>query len=489
MGDVAGQREVRASAARASDPYERVLTTGLAVAALFHLAGNHSLVEGSARPVALVVMQSVVGVAAMAVLLAPRHRGPVLVLAAAIPVSAWTEAPAVGNHWVLAAATALTYLVAAVVTTARGRASTEVAALAVPAVRLVLLGAYSFAAFAKLNSGFMDPTTSCAVLYQDQLVGSWGLDVLSVQGSEGLGRATAIAAAAVELSVPVLLLVRRSRPWGVLLAMTFHWTLAMDLQQHFWDFSSILFVLSLLFLDRDRLGDAERRREIARSATPSLVRTFLVLVGLLLAVVATAGGALGEPLSLRATAVLAGHLAWWVVGTGTLLVAAAAILASRRQAVEPTRLRPAALVVALVPALVVLNGLTPYLELKTGFSWNMYSNLRTVAGETNHLLVPATWDLTGLQHDRVSIASSTDPTLTSRPDYEPVWSEFVEYAHRHPDETVAYTRGGRAHSAATLADDPATAAPPSQVSLRLQSFRVVDVSGAERCLDSFGPAR
>ena len=142
-----------------------------------------------------------------------------------------------------------------------------------------------------------------------------------------------------------------------------------------------------------------------------------------------------------------------------------------------------------MPALVVANGLTPYLELKTGFGWNMYSNLRTVAGETNHLLVPATWDLTGLQSDRVSVISSSDPALTVRPGYEPVWSEFVEYAHQHPDETVVYRRDGRPYSAATLADDPAASVVPSQLSTRLQSYRAVDVSGAERCLDTFGPAR
>ena len=40
-------------------------------------------------------------------------------------------------------------------------------------------------------------------------------------------------------------------------------------------------------------------------------------------------------------------------------------------------------------SLVVANGLTPYLELKTGYGWNMYANLRTVDGETNHFLVRA----------------------------------------------------------------------------------------------------
>ena len=98
---------------------------------LFHLAGNHALVEGTARPLALVLVQAAVGLTSLAVLLRPR-RSVVVVLAALLPVSAWAEAPAVGNHWVLAAAVGLTYLVAAAVTAARRRPASEVARSAVP---------------------------------------------------------------------------------------------------------------------------------------------------------------------------------------------------------------------------------------------------------------------------------------------------------------------------------------------------------------------
>ena len=476
------------TAARPAHLYDQVFGVGLAVAALFHLAGNHALLDGTDRPALLVAVQGSVGAAAIAVLVS-RRRAAVVLLAALIPASAWAEAPAVGNHWVLAAASSLTYLVAAAAHHLRRPAVPEPDRTAIPALRLVLLAAYSFAAFAKLNSGFFDPTTSCAVLYQDQLVSSWGLQALSVQGDDVLSRIVPVAAALTELSVPALLLVRRTRPWGVLLAMTFHWSLALDLEQHFWDFTSVLFVLFLLFLDEARLQDLASRAGHLRHKTPGIVRRFFVLVGLLLALVAAAAGTRGAPRGLRAAGVLAGHLAWWVGGTVTLGLVARSVLASRKQPVAALRARPRLLVVLVVPVLVVVNGLTPYLELKTGFGWNMYSNLRTVAGESNHFLVPRTWDLTGAQRDRVSIISSTDPALTVRPDYEPVWSEFVEYAAAHPGERVTYRRHGQVFSAPDLSEDPATLERPGQLAYRLQSFRAVDVSGSERCLDTFGPAR
>ena len=43
----------------------------------------------------------------------------------------------------------------------------------------------------------------------------------------------------------------------------------------------------------------------------------------------------------------------------------------------------------LLPVLVVLNGSSPYLGLKTETSFAMFSNLRTIGGLSNHLLVGA----------------------------------------------------------------------------------------------------
>lgn len=384
------------------------LTWGLVT--LFHLAGN-------ARPsfdtLVHPVVQFALGVVALVVCLAPCRRGPLLVLCALVPISAWLEAPFVGNHWVLAAALSMVYLMSRLVVSVSSRRTGRrwhAWELFAPTARLVLLGAYAFAGFAKLNSGFFDTATSCAVFYQDQIVGSWGLSQLSVEGLGWPSLAVVLAAAAVELSVPVLLVLRRSRRWGLLLALGFHWSLALDLAQHFWDFSSVLFAGFLLFADDrqvDHVTDALTR---ARDRTRASVWMILVTVGVAAGAVVTVSAAIAGPHPLHVVAVLLGHGAWMTLGTGILVLIAVATLRIR-PAPERRALRAPAAVMLLVPVLVVFNGLTPYLELKTGFGWNMYSNLHTVGGETNHLLVPATLDLSGAQLDLVEVLETSDPAL------------------------------------------------------------------------------
>ena len=121
----------------------------------------------------------------------------------------------------------------------------------------------------------------------------------------------------------------------------------------------------------------------------------------------------------------------------------------------------------------------------------MYSNLRTVDGETNHLLVPATLDLTGLQADTVEILASSDADLDDLvgSGYAVVYTELREYADEHPGASVTYRRDGRVVSTTRIGDGPAGRGDVSEVSRRLQSFRVIDTTGAERCQAVFSPAR
>ena len=460
----------------------------LGVAALFHLAGNPRFGFVSSG-VALSVVQVAVGAAAVTVCLGPRRQAPLLALCALLPLSAWLEAPTVGNHWVLAAFLALAYLCAWAVTRVSGAAEgPQTFAAFHSSGRLVLLIAYAFAAFAKLNTDFFDPLHSCAVFYQDQLVGSWGLDGLSVGGRSSAGVAVAVLAAGIELSVPVLLAFRRTRRAGVLLGLSFHWLLALDLDQHFWDFSSVLFVGFLLFLDDGQVGAlAAGARRLWHQVRPA-VRVAATACAVLAAAVATGAAALPDAVRLHELATSTGHLAWLLIGTGLLVGVWAATAAS---APDPVRLSVPRPALWLVPVLVALNGLTPYLELKTGFGWQMYSNLRTVDGETNHLVVPSTIDLTGLQADRVEILASSDPWLEALVghEYEVVFSELQEYARENPGTTLAYRRDGVGHGPVRAGADPDLAGGSGPLSTRLQSFRVVDASGSERCLATFTPAR
>ena len=459
-----------------------------AAAALFHLAGDQR--PGWMPPTAtLTVIQLGLILAAAAVLLGWRRRSALLVLCLLIPVSAWFEAPVVGNHWVLAAMVSLAYVVAVAVSARSREGAAGTWRRFAPAARLTVAVAYAFAAFAKLNTDFFDPAVSCAVFYSDQLVQSWGLGGLSVAGRPGLGVATAVAAATVELSVAALLVIPRTRRWALLVALPFHWLLAMDFSQHFWDFSSVLFAGFLLFAD-DATIDAvsERLTWLGTAVRPAVARGTAVLAALVVALVAGAVLAPALP-AVRGLAVVGGHAVWVVAGTTAAAIVVLSVLRTRPSA-RPQTLRPAGIVL-VVPVLAILNGLTPYLEVKTGFGWNMYSNLRTVAGESNHLLVRSTLDMAGLQNDRVQILDASDKGLAPLigSDFEVVYSEFREYAHSFPDASVTYRRGAQTFDATRLAEDPAGRGGVSAFSHRLQSFRVVDASGSERCQAVFTPAR
>jgi hypothetical protein len=72
----------------------------------------------------------------------------------------------------------------------------------------------------------------------------------------------------------------------------------------------------------------------------------------------------------------------------------------------------------VIVALIAVNGVLPYLEVKTAAGWNMYANLRTVDGDSNHFLVRATLPVTGPQDDLVTVVSSDDPILRAYADRE-----------------------------------------------------------------------
>jgi hypothetical protein len=65
----------------------------------------------------------------------------------------------------------------------------------------------------------------------------------------------------------------------------------------------------------------------------------------------------------------------------------------------------------LMPFVVFINGLSPYLGLKTESSYSMFSNLRTEGGISNHYLVPASFQIFDFQKEYVQLISSSDTFL------------------------------------------------------------------------------
>jgi hypothetical protein len=455
-----------------------------ALAAVWHLLGNTLTAPGWA--------QLVLAVGAGVVLLRPGDPLPLALLAAGGVLMVWEEAPILGNHWLLAGFVDLAILLSVLVGVVRRRVGdrTDLADRLFPAARLCLLGFYAFAGFAKLNTAFVDPSVSCAAYYFTESTDSIGLTGLQLGGSTWVLRAVIIATAAIELSIPVLLIRRRTRAVGVVVALVFHALLALDRAHEFFDFSSVLFALFLLFLPplagtwvAERVGSIRARLALRSEALPDRVHLGLVAVPMVAAVLVVI-----DTLDVGRGV----DVGWWSWQAYAVAVVVTT-LSFLRQHRAPVRgaLRPHHALFAIVPLLVLFNGLTPYLELKTGYGWNMYANLRTVDGESNHLLVRRTLPLTDEQADIVRIVSTDAPGLGHyvAEDYGLTWLQLRAYLSRHPEVRITYQRGAETVSLEHASDRPELVEPVPEWREKLQLFRAVDLREPERCVPAFPPAR
>jgi len=472
--------------ARRSDQVDAVALFSVmwALAAVWHLLGNPTAAPAWS--------QALLTVGVAAVLLRPGAALPLGALAAAGLVTVWEEAPFLGNHWLLAGFVNLGILSAVATGVVRGRPHDRIdlANRILPMARLSLLGFYVFAGFAKLNSAFLDRSVSCAVFYYRESTDSVGLTGLQLGGAAWVEHLVILATVVVELSIPVLLVVRKTRRVGVVVALVFHTVLAVDHSHQFFDFSSVLFALFVLFLPTDagswvaeRLGSVRARLALRGERVPERAHLALVAIPVL------AGLLVSLDVLTRTGALQVGWWPWQIYALATIVAAVRFLGQAPR--VTSVRLVPHHVVFALVPLLVVLNGLTPYAEVKTGYGWNMYANLRTVDGQTNHLVVPRTFPLTDEQSDLVEIMRSDDQALDwyAANDYALTWRALRTYLADRPDVGLTYRRGSRVATIARASDDPELVAPVPEWRDKIQLFRAVDLRSPERCTPYWGPAR
>lgn len=445
-----------------------------AVAALFHVLGTSGAGLGLlTEPSVTGIAQALLASCAIWVLARPAHDLPLILLACLGLVTAWLEAPVMGSHWVLAGFVNLALLLAMTVGLRRaGIDRAGVAELFLPVARWCLLLFYAFAAFAKLNTDFLDAATSCSTFFFGETFGpppAVGADLLP------------LATAVTELSIPLLLLVRRTRVAAVLLGLAFHSVIALDLVHPFYDFSAVLAALFLLFLPArfasSALGALRGRGTAFRHVWVCLAAVVLVAqwVGFVLAFAA-------------------GRLVLWLLLDAIVLLGVAAWLVRHRGsatgAERPFALRGPRWALALVPALLVVNGVAPYLELRTAYAFTMYSNLRMVDGASNHLLVRSSLPLAGRHTGLVTVLSTDDPGLDRyrQEGYLLPWDSVRAHLAEHPEVAVSYQRGGRTVVMERASDDPALVDAPPLLVRKLLGMRAVDGGERSRCQSAFLPA-
>jgi hypothetical protein len=448
-----------------------------AIASFAHVVGAPTTDGDLGRGLANVV----VGWVAIAVVARPGHRLLRTALAAAVVVSAVAEAPLIGNHWWLAAAVS----VGALAARPWSAADDDFSARFGPTARLVLLTFYSFAAFAKLNAGFLDPVESCARFFANQTLSFYRLP--EVGAASPIASFLAVVTVVIELAVPVLLLVRPTRRWGVWLAVVFHLLLTLDLRQHFYDFTLVLVPLFALFAPPSflRVLDRSLPRSRAAGGVP-----WMVLAGLQVAAFHLPVGNTAKGLAIVAA---------WGTWVALLALIARGLVRVWREGADrvdgvapsgPLTLRPAGLAAPILVALVVANGLAPYLEVKTATGFNMYANLVTADGESNHLVVGRTAGLRSAQAETVTIVDSDHEGLAEYVDSGftlPVVN-LADFLADHPDVSVTWRR---ADGTIESAPGPSSVEPRAMAwwEERFLLFRAVPVDDPPACQNAWLPAR
>jgi hypothetical protein len=393
--------------------------------------------------------------AALAVMLLPAP--PLLGLLAALHVATVVQhLPAVYNHWFFGGLVSLALLLAFLGAWWRGqgswgRAGDLLPAAFAPAARWSLLLLYFLSGLHKLNADFFDPAVSCAsVLYRGLRAGLPVLPDGPVMGPLAIGITVLL-----ELGLPLLLLVPRTRRIAVVAGICFHVLMAAAGYPRFSATGLALLVLFLPSLPRP--GPAFRAAAVAALLAASMLVP-----------------AQRDALFVWATLGLCGGvLALCFVPAGD----------DREGAVS---LRPA-LPALLGPSLILFAGLTPYLGLGTDRALSMYSNLRTEGGRSNHFLIPAGLQMASFQRDLVAVLGSSAAPL-ARLAADRMLIPWAELRARLTEATISsgrvsltYLRNGRRYEVGSAATDSALALPVSRLPRKFIRFRAVEAEGPRRC--------
>lgn len=356
-------------------------------------------------------------------ILAPQLRGAVTGMLLSYLTMTWLSMPSVPNHQVLLSLIDLLLLLDLARRSEHFPSSHTVAT-----TRALIVVIYFFAALAKMNSEFLGPL-SCADIFT-QHIGAF-FRVLSGKSPLDSVPSNVIrwGALVIEFLLLPLLIFRRTRSVGVLLAMLFHLGLAIDPVKRFFNFSAVMYVGLLTFLLP--LRDALRlpRLLVASAKAGSLLFLFAALC-------------LSYDAELS-TASLLGRFALGAMLWLLSFVPISLFLLSRNWRAPPeSSLSGASAPYLAVLLVALLNGLAPYLGLKTGSSFTMYSNLRIDAQSSNHLIIPRSLNLLGLMEEPVTIVGSSNEALRAAIQSEGSLRVYPFELYRllleHPNDYVEY---------------------------------------------------
>lgn len=287
---------------------------------------------------------------------------------------------------------------------------TRVFAHFAPIARLQLVLMYFWAVIQKLNWDYLDTSVSAAATLHREIADIFPF----VPAGEFSLHLAIYGSLAFESGIPLLLLFPRTRTLGFVCALFFHAVLSLHPHAGIFSFSTLIYAMLVLFMPttaRDAMVFAWARfrqslsrlmglvftREMAATVVYTAFYGFVIFFALLYRQHGEERSTFEYACSIAAY----GWATWGAFMAWSYLTALWESRGTDRRL--PNRLvwSPALLGVALV----VFNGLMPWIGLKTQTTFSMFSNLRTEF-EENHLFLSRV-DLFPLQNSMVEVVAST----------------------------------------------------------------------------------
>lgn len=415
-----------------------------AIAALFHMA-NH-------RSYTLSLAYFLLTISAILVLVKPSSIGRLTIFILLQIFQVLTTLASVSNHWLFTAFVNLTIIQAILYLAIKNKSfainKEDLLKTFAPVVRIELIILYFYVVFHKLNADFFAPAVSCATEFlvaQDSTgFAAKNIDLLSFN---------AYLTIIIEAIIPVFLCFKKTRNAGLLIGLLFHCIVAYNPKNGFYDFSSMIFGTYILFTSQEFTDQVYRgytglvswKNKFKKSVSAfTLQRLVVILAG-----VAVVFSLLMLLILTLNTKNFFREVFWSAYNfsfIGIFLIAMSKTNSNKVTiAINPFKLPTWSFL--LFPLIVFINGLSPYLGLKTENSFAMFSNLRTEGGKTNHYIVPASTQVFDYQKDLVQLVSSSDDYLQELAGRNQlmVYFSFKSYVRVKKPERIEYLRNGKQH--------------------------------------------
>jgi hypothetical protein len=332
----------------------------------------------------------------------PNRTPAVLLFAAGQVVAISVRFPFVADHLVMELFLNLSILLSFVYLAIKRRSvdvrTDEMFELFSPVGRWLLIVMYFFGTFHKFNPGFMSLESSCALPF----ISGFPMVSDAVTSHAVIQYAAIYGTLIVEALAMVLLLSTRTKYYGMLLGMPFHFLIGISGFGTLAHFSAFALALHTLFLP-STVGQRIR----ADGWVPAFLQH-------------ESGVKIGTIIFVLLQVLCAVHLSrTWDVYLVNSLFAVFGIsimfLVARHGKVRsddaPYRLRSPLTALNALPVLFFLHCTSPYIGLGTGGALTMFSGLRTEGGVSNHYVIQEPIRLFPYQDTVVYFESATNDSL------------------------------------------------------------------------------